>query len=285
MAGFLINDKENTSDIISLIPYWGWKGLLKMEEIDKKSWFSRDDIRITKTGELPSGSPLYQRIIFNGLFSSGSEVLLSSLRNSFYSKMNRAKTKLKKSAQQYYDPKARRVFHLMIGSIIVIHLLLIPVMIYFWGFLAGILTFVSMIVLLILNRFMIKKNRLGTKLYSELKGFKQFIKTAETGKLKMLINETPLYFESTMAYALAFRAFDKWAKKFNDLNVPPPKWYDSHTGNFNSINDFSSSFSSSMSSARSTMVSSPSSSGSSGGGFSGGGSSGGGFGGGGGGSW
>ena len=129
---------------------------------------------------------------------------------------------------------------------------------------------------------MIKKNSKGNKVFSELKGFKQFIKIAEENKLKMLLKEDPGYFETTMAYALAFGMFKKWANKFDALNIEPPKWYSSTTGNYLSMNSFSKSFSSVMSNTTSTMVSSPSSNS---GGSSGGGSSGGGFGGGGGGSW
>jgi uncharacterized membrane protein len=141
--------------------------------------------------------------------------------------------------------------------------------------------FVSFVVLFVLNIFMIKKNKKGDAIFSELKGFREFIKTAEENKLKMLLKESPVYFETTMGYALAFGAFAVWAKKFAALNLEPPSWYTSaHAhGHFN-MNQFSKSFSSAITSAQSTMVSSPSSSGSGGGG-----SSGGGFGGGGGGSW
>jgi len=171
-------------------------------------------------------APDYQKTIFNGLFSGGSEeILVSSLKNKFYTDMSSAKSKLKKAAQQYYDPKARRAYYWTIAGIILIHLPLIPLMFYFWGILAGILTVVSMFTLLILNGFMIKKNKKGIQLFSELKGFREFIKTAEENKLKMLIKEQPNYFESTLAYALSFGIFSQWAKKFSDLNVPPPTWY------------------------------------------------------------
>lgn len=102
---------------------------------------------------------------------------------------------------------------------------------------------------------------------------------AEENKLKMLLKDSPTYFESTMSYALAFGLFDKWAKKFETLDLQPPNWYSSSAGVL-SMHHFSNSFSNSIASAKTTMVSAPSSSSSSGGG-----SSGGGFGGGGGGSW
>jgi uncharacterized membrane protein len=127
---------------------------------------------------------------------------------------------------------------------------------------------------------MVKRNVRGNAILSELKGFRRFIKVAEENKLKMLLQEDPGYFETTMAYALAFGLFDKWAKKFDALNLAPPSWYASASpGNYN-MHNFSKSFSGAVAGMSTTMVSSPSSSGSSGGG-----SSGGGFGGGGGGSW
>lgn len=283
MAGFLINDRDDVSDLISLIPYWGANGYLKMEEIDNKGWFAKDDTLLTKLKQLPADAPDYQLKIFNDLFSRGTDgkVLVSSLKNTFYTTMNKAKTLLKKSAQRYYEPKSRQVRKISGCLIVVSILLLVPALLFFWGLIAAVAMIVCGIILLILNIFMIRKNSRGNAVFSELKGFRLFIKTAEEDKLKMLIDESPVYFESTMGYALAFGAFDGWARKFEALNLPPPDWYStSNPGQYN-MHSFSNSFSSSISAASSTMVSSPSSSGSS----SGGGSSGGGFGGGGGGSW
>ncbi len=280
MAGFLIDDRGSTRDLISLIPYWGSQGLVKVEQIDKKGLFAKDDTKLVRLKELPKGRPHYERKIFDGLFEDGEEVLVNSLRNKFYTKMSSAKILLKKAAQQYYIRKSKRILGWVAFVLVVSIFLVVPFLFYFWGFLAAIAGFVSIIVLLIMNTFMIKKNRRGTAVLSELKGFKKFIKTAEEGKLKMLLGESPMYFETTMAYAMSFGSFKQWAKKFDDLNVPPPNWYH-HTGHHSNFHNFSNSFNSSMTSMGNVMVSSPSSSGSGGGG----GSSGGGFGGGGGGSW
>lgn len=281
MAGFLINDMDDTSDLISLIPYWGTNGYIRMEEIDKKGWFAKDDVKIIKLKDIPGDAPNYERKIFNGLFSGGQqEVLVSSLKNKFHTTMSSAKTQLRKAAQVYYLKRSRKVRTILWLVLFPLMFILIALSLYIWGFLGAILMFVTFVVLYILNISMIKKNPKGDEVLSELKGFKNFIKTAEENKLKMLLKESPVYFESTMGYALAFGAFSVWAKKFAALNVPPPQWYSSHThGHFN-MNQFSKSFSSSIAATQSTMVSSPSSSGSGGGG-----SSGGGFGGGGGGSW
>ncbi|MEN2281606.1 DUF2207 domain-containing protein [Algoriphagus sp. SE2] len=283
MVGFLIDDSGDNVDLISLIPFWASKGYLKIEEIDKKGWFAKDDIKLTKLNHIEDNAPAYQKKLFLGLFSkygTHDEVLVSSLKDKFYTTMGKAKEDLKKDAQIYYVNKSRKIRNYTIGVLILLMFVLTPLLLFFWGIGAAIASVISCVFLLIMSQFMIKKNKEGNQILTELKGFKQFIKVAEENKLKMLLKEDPNYFESTMSYALAFGLFDKWAKKFDALHIPPPTWYTSTSGRMMTMNHFSKSFSSSINSAQSTMVSSPSSSGSSGGG-----SSGGGFGGGGGGSW
>ncbi len=282
MAGFLINDREDTSDLISLIPYWGAGGYLKVKDLEKDGWFDKADTELTKLKDIPINAPDYQHKIFNGLFKNGAtKVKVSTLKNSFYTTMNSAKARLKVAAQRYYEPKSKKVKVKVALALVLLIVVLVPTLLYFWGILAAVAVLVSCIVLMAMNFFMIKKNTKGNKVMSELKGFKQFIKTAEESKIKSLLKDSPGYFEATMGYALTFGALKVWTKKFNNLNVQPPDWYSSATGLNHSMDGFSKSFSNSMTSASRTMISAPSSSGSG----SSGGSSGGGFGGGGGGSW
>ena len=284
MAGFLIDDSGDTQDLISLIPYWGTQGIIKMEHIPKKGLFSKEDTKLIAIKPLPIDASEYEKIIFNGLFGSyfeteTKEVLVSSLQNTFYTTMQDAKAVLKDNAQMYYVAAAKKMQTKVIFGIIIIGILCFFIFINFWGLWAALSVIPVTIFLLIMSIYMVKKNPLGNTIFSELKGFKQFIKVAEENKLKMLLKDSPTYFESTMSYALAFGLFDKWAKKFETLDLQPPSWYSSSAGVL-SMHNFSNSFSNSIASAKSTMVSTPSSSSSSGGG-----SSGGGFGGGGGGSW
>ena len=283
MAGFLANDSGDTKDLISLIPYWGSRGIIKMEQIPKQGWLGSDDTKISRLRPLPVDSPDYEEEIFNGLFGSyygtgEKDILISSLRNTFYTKMASAQTMLKNKAQIYYDAQAKKMQTKTIVGVIILGILLFAVFLFSWGLWAALAVIPIGIFLLFMTIYMVKKNAKGNEAFSELKGFKNFIKIAEENKLKMLLQDRPNYFETTMAYAIAFGLFDQWAKKFEALNLQPPSWYTSTTGAF-TMHNFANSFSGSIASAQSTMVSSPGSSG------SGGGSSGGGFGGGGGGSW
>ncbi len=283
MAGFLIDDDEDTQDLIALIPYWGSRGIIAMEQIPKEGWFGKDDTKLKKLRPLPDGAPDYEIEIFKGLFgnaksSEPKEILISSLKNTFYTNMASAKTLLKKKAQIYYDEKANKIQTRTIFGIVFLCVITFMLFLFNWGLLEALAVIPLTVLLLFMSVHLVKKNSKGNEMLSELKGFKNFIKIAEANKLKMLLQDSPSYFETTMGYALAFGLFNQWAKKFEALNIQPPSWYTSSSGAF-TMNNFSHSFSDSISYAQSTMVSSPSSS------SSGGGSSGGGFGGGGGGSW
>ncbi|MDD3458466.1 MAG: DUF2207 domain-containing protein [Weeksellaceae bacterium] len=314
MAGYLINDREDSSDLISFIPKWGHEGIIRLEEIPKKGIFSKADTRIYKLKNLPEGRPNYERTIFNGLFSHSSlsgkniaqfikevqesitgtvdettentdshlgSVLVSSLTNSFYVTMNKAKGQLKKQAQVYYEAKSNRIMKMSYVFSFLGLFLVSGIFLLLFNLVAALVSSLFFIFLIIMSGYMKKKNKKGSAILSELKGFRQFIKLAETNRIKTLIETDPDYFEKTMSYALAFGLLRQWSSKFSALDIPPPQWYSSpNTLGVMSMSNFTNSFSSAMASTQSAMISTPSSSGSGGGG-----SSGGGFGGGGGGSW
>lgn len=281
MAGYLINDQEDTNDLISLIPYWGATGLLRLEEIAKKGIFGSSDTLLKKLNDLPSDATSYEKLMFDGLFAEGkSEVLVSSLKNTFYTTMNSAKTLLKKEALRYYIQTSETLRKAMFAILIIMAIVGLYFSLLYWTVLGGIVIVVVCVILLLNNKIMKKRNKQGDEVLAAVNGFRMFVKTAEEEKLRILLLEDPSYFEKSLGFALTFGMLKKWGSKFNKLDVANPSWYHSTTGGTFSAQSFSNSFSNSLGSMSSTMVSSPSASSSSGGG-----SSGGGFGGGGGGSW
>jgi len=281
MAGYLINDRDDASDLIAFFPHWASQGYISITEIPKSGIFGKADMKLTKLKNLPLNVPEYESKLFYSLFNIwGNTVLMSSLTNTFYTVMNVLKKNLRQSAQTYYEARSNKIMKITIGVSIALSVILCPVFLFVFGILAAVLVVVTCVFIAIMSFYLQKKNPKGDAVFSELKGFKQFIKMAEVNRIKTLIEQDPNYFEKTMSYALAFGLLDKWAEKFDALNIPPPNWYHSSSGQFLGMTAFSKSFSHSISTAQSSMVSTPSSSSSSGGG-----SSGGGFGGGGGGSW
>lgn len=107
-AGVLIDDKLHERDIIALIPYWASQGLITIDEIEttKMLGLMKDtDYKFTKLKSLDNNVPSFEKKLFEGLFMSRREVLLSSLRLSFYQTMGRVKELLaeKIKANQHYE--------------------------------------------------------------------------------------------------------------------------------------------------------------------------------------
>lgn len=150
------------------------------------------------------------------------------------------------------------------------------------------------IAMLFMLMFMDKRTQQGNAWLGQILGLREFIVSCEKERLEMLVADTPSAFYDILPYAYVLGVSDVWSKKFEQLIVPVPSWYQSdsyHQDVFTTYlwwGYFSSRFHR-ISSAASYVQPSKSSYGGHGGGsfggFGGGGFSGGGFGGGGGGSW
>ena len=148
---------------------------------------------------------------------------------------------------------------------------------YLIGYIIGVICILGMAICL---KYIPKRTPYGNEILGKLKGFRNFLETAEKEKLEAMVMQDPTYFYNILPYTYVLGVSDKWIKKFESISLQAPSWYDSPNA-FNMM-AFGSFMNSTMTSAQSAMSSSPYSSS---GGSSGGGSSGGGSGGGGGGSW
>lgn len=140
---------------------------------------------------------------------------------------------------------------------------------------AYIIGIICIIFMLFLTKYMSKRTAYGNEVLGKIKGFKNFLETAEKPKLEELVMQNSSYFYNILPFTYVLGISDKWIKKFETIALQSPNWYDG-TDTFSAV-AFGNFMTSTMSSATSAMSSSPSS--------SSGGSSGGGSGGGGGGSW
>ena len=140
---------------------------------------------------------------------------------------------------------------------------------------------VAIVIIAFFTRILPKRTQYGSEMLRKIKGFRNFLITAERNQLEMMVTKNPAYFYHILPYTYALGVSDEWIKQFETITMQAPTWYDANDFNMHSFHTF---MSETMQSATTAMTSSPSS-GSSSGGSSGGGSSGGGSGGGGGGSW
>ena len=143
---------------------------------------------------------------------------------------------------------------------------------YLYGYIFGLLCILGM---MICFAYLPKRTPYGNEMLGKIRGFKNFLETAEKDKLEAMVEEDPTYFYDILPFTYVLGVSDKWIKKFETISMQAPSWYDSP--NAFDIQYFNSFINRTMTSATQAMSSSPaSSSPSTGGGFSGGGSGGGG---------
>lgn len=289
-AGVIIDDVTDNRDLLSLIFYWAANGIIEIEENDNYAGISKQkEYVLIRKKDLPKNSQQFEKTMFNGLFNhfaQGGKVEISSLKESFYTYFNQAKSELDAyiDLQSYYEPGSRGLKALFLFLAAAFPILGFAL---FIAMDMGVWVFLSFLACAPFwfgfGWFMPKKTAKGLDQYRILKGFKLFIDRAEKPKLEALFKEDPKYFDRTLSYAIALGSGDKWARKFNDIIKEPPSWYrGTGMAHFSTLY-FLGSLNHTMSTMSSAMTSMPSRSSS--GGFGGGGFSGGGGGGGGGGSW
>ncbi|MBK9981444.1 MAG: DUF2207 domain-containing protein [Saprospiraceae bacterium] len=288
IAGGFIDNSVDNNDVLSLIPHLANKGYLRLESKEEKGFFkNKNNITFYKLKEAGSDLMVFETQFFNALFSTGSLVELSDLKDKFYTQLASVKESVRAwiKAQGWYSAD-QRAFGCVTGIVGLIALA--------WGAYAlfakqnvdGIALIVSAFIIFFISSRFHKRTPAGNETYQKLEGFRQFVSKAERPIIERLMKEDPLYYDKTMPYALAFGYLSQWNKQFEGLLTQPPSWYTGPmmygSGMNQSWNTFSESFPSEISNIGSVFGSSPSSSS---GGGGGGGFSGGGGGGGGGGSW
>lgn len=298
-VGTIIDESVDMRDITATMIDLAVRGYIKIRELKEKVlFFDYTDYEFEKLKDFENDGALkpHETKILKAIFGSGSSKKLSALKNEFYKDLPVIKDKIYQQLVEdgYFpsSPDAVRSFYYTIGGIMTaLPIFLMGLFAVFLGISVALGLAGSGIIFLIFASRMPAKTKKGAEAKWEILGLEEYIKTAETDRIKFQEKEN--IFQKLLPYAMTLGIAEKWTKAFKDLIKTPPEWYQSSDPNFHS--SFNTiyllhSLDHLTSTASTTMQSSPRSSGSGGAwsggsGFGGGGFSGGGFGGGGGGSW
>lgn len=298
-VGYFYDGKVKNNHVISLLVYLANKGYIEIKEIEKSGLFTKKHTyQINKIKEY-DGDNSTEKLFFEGLFDCGSNGIVKEedLVDEFYKTIADVSKKEEKvhKTDLYTTQSSKK-------STIVAFLFIINIFITVFCFgnyanenyftfqehtldlIETIYNVTASVILFITLAVMPKRTEYGTEMLGKIKGFRNFLETAEKDKLEKLVKEDPKYFYNILPYTYALGVSKVWMDKFETMAIqtPPPTWYSGYDA-FDMIR-FNAFMNSTMKSATTAMTSTPSSS-SSGGGYSGGGFSGGGSGGGGGSSW
>ncbi len=285
-VGTLIDETANTLDVTATIIDLAVRGYLRIDEIPKKGFFGKPDWTMTR---LKDGADLrpYERSLLDGVFTTGEEVQLSELRNTFATRLQTVEEALYDDAveQGWFvgRPDKVRTKWRVIGSLALVLALIIASLLpaFTHAGLLGIPLVFGAIGLLASAKRMPRRTAKGTGVLRRAQGFRRFILESEKDRARFA--EQQHLFSEYLPYAIVFGATEKWARAFAGIDgeLPQPNWYGGSTA-FTAVG-FSHSIDGFAVTTAGTITSTPAGSGGSG--FSGGGFSGGGGGGGGGGSW
>jgi hypothetical protein len=290
--GTLLDERANVLDVTATIVDLAVRGHLRIEEQPRKGLFRSRDWLLVKLPDGKGDLVEYERILYSGLFESGDEVLLSSLKQKFAARLARVQSALytNVTSEGWFRGRPDKVRgRWQVAGVVVavaggwltfflgrrLH----------WAPVGIALTLIG-VLLFVLARRMPARTAKGSAMLAQARGFREYIRTAEAEQLRF--EERADIFSRYLPFAVVFGEADRWVKVFGPLAAAAagsaatsPAWYTGPNGW--SSDHFSDSLDGFTSSASGTIAAStPSSSGGSG--FSGG-SSGGGGGGGGGGSW
>jgi uncharacterized protein (TIGR04222 family) len=287
--GTLVDEHANTLDVTATIVDLAVRGYLRIEEIPKTWFLGKPDWQLVRLPppEDPEATLLqYERTLLSKLFSTGDEVLLSDLKNTFAASLRAVQEAMYRDAVQrgWFRERPDKVRARWTG-IGVFALVLSGAATFVLATqlrlgLLGIPLVLASLLLLVGARRMPARTAKGTALVRRVRGFQVVIEKAETHMSRWA--EEAGVFTRYLPFAIVFGCTERWAKAFESIGAgqPDTSWYVSSRPFV--YHEFASSLDGFTVSTSGTIASTPSGSGGSG--FSGG-SSGGGGGGGGGGSW
>lgn len=288
--GVIVDERADPVDVSATIVDLAVRGYLTISETRGGLFGRKRDWTLERTDRGWDDLLPFERALLSGLFQARRSVEVDELKGTFsseYAKVTKALYADAVSRRWFTrSPETTRAVWLGVGVFALLAAvgLVVLAAVFTTMAIAAVPLVLAALALLFAHRWMPHRTPQGSRLLTEALGFREFIRTAEAGRMEFAEQEN--LFETYLPYAIVFGAVDKWAAAFAGVGAAATGvaagWYVGSDGrsDFSSLSRGLSSFSSSVGSSLPTSPPSSSS-----GGSGGGGSSGGGFGGGGGGSW
>lgn len=191
-----------------------------------------------KLSKMPKKTAL-ENIVYGNLFSVGDVIVLSE-HESFYKTFSQIEDELKKNFKnKVIEDKSRKCKNTTIMIVFATLILSLLSFFYFedmdpaWSMLYCI-SFACVLINLFFAFIMGRKTEYGEIISARVKGFRDFLVTAEKDKLEALVEKNPNYFYDILPYTYVLNISKKWIKKFENIKMP-----EVDMGNFNYSSDSS----------------------------------------------
>lgn len=191
-----------------------------------------------KLSKMPKKTAL-ENIVYGNLFSVGDVIILSE-HESFYKTFSQIEDELKKNFKDKVIEDESRKCKSKAFFITLITLVLSSLsFLYFedmdpaWSILYCV-SFACVLINIFFAFIMGRKTEYGEIISARVKGFRDFLVTAEKDKLEALVEKNPNYFYDILPYTYVLNISKKWIKKFENIKMP-----EVDMGNFNYSSDSS----------------------------------------------
>lgn len=188
--------------------------------------------------KLPKKTTL-ENIVYGNLFSSKDTVILSE-HKTFYKTFGEIEKELEKSFKNKVsdDVSRKRKVKAFVVALITLILSLLSFFVVedmdpSWSSLYY-MSFACIFVDLFFAFIMGRKTEYGEYISARIKGFRDFLVTAEKEKLESLVEQNPHYFYDILPYTYVLNISKKWINKFENIKMP-----EVNMGNFDYSSDVS----------------------------------------------
>ncbi|MCA9386584.1 DUF2207 domain-containing protein [Candidatus Dojkabacteria bacterium] len=233
LLGSIKDEKVDRRDISGTIIDLAYRGFLKIKELKKNSEYELIKLG-GKQGEMLDEieSDLLKAIFDNKDKVNTKNLKSASFTNKVFNLTKDIYQKMKDDGLFVENPESTRSSYVGLGIAGTVLGLIIAVggsvgttvLIGELSFLTiGVALTVVGIGYLIIAQYMPAKTHKGSEVYSEIRGFKMYMETAERFRVQ---NLTPETFEKYLSYAIVFGIEKQWAKNFKDIYNHAPEWYE-----------------------------------------------------------
>ena len=232
-VAFLMNEGTSSHDITATIVDLAIRGKLVITEQEEGTLLKHKVFGFQRSAvQLDDLSP-FEAAIMDGLFASGDSVTEDDLEDKFYTHVSGIDSKLKKQVmgKELFDgyPGKTKGHYYAIGIVLIALGIALPFSVV-WIDLGYLYAFVPALAIaglstVIIGHYMSRRTAKGSEALSYVKGFKEYMATAEKEEMKMM---TPENFHANLPYAMVLGVASQWASKFQDIYTTPPTWYQSY---------------------------------------------------------
>jgi len=234
-AGLLLHRDAKPKDILSLIYKRAAEWLIRFS-VENEEWFlSRfyDDILIiSKNKDISEEAPEYEKDFFNSLIRGEKNKITKS--SNLYDKLPR------KALEKYCEKKWWVISNKNAWSIIFIGFISLWLFWFLWDSFSWATPLAWFVILALIIyasvAFKLKETKDGAKLISHILWYREFLAMCDENKLRLFLQQDPLYFDKILPYAVVFWLDTELIKKIEpimqEMNIKS-SWYnwDIHTMN------------------------------------------------------